>query len=398
MKKALVLAGIAMFFSATVRAGELQGAPAFDAASLGAIELSAAVPASGGPVEAGDAVKGGEMAWPGPMQSLKHAPSAEQARETARRNEALGQRFRSSDRVEVPYRPYADYEKIGYLLLSANFDLDSHHAKRALARALPEDATLVLFWNRFSADDKEWLLSKYQGAIDPKRIKFLELPTGDKGFWARDGAPVPMIDKDNKLALIDAVYYHGFEADKQISETFHAGYAKHDYGFEGGNFQANTKGDCMIVNNDRHDKIPNGIFAQYYGCKQVIRLPHVTGIGHVDEVARFINDNVIVTSIPEYKPVLERKGFTVHMLPRPAQPYETYVNSLIMNDRVVVPIFDEDTDAQALAVYESLGLKATGGYSMTLSNEGLGSIHCITMTYPHVPMADLAKALGGREI
>jgi agmatine/peptidylarginine deiminase len=398
MKKVLVLAGIAVFLAAGVRAGDLQGAPAFDAAALGAIDLSAAVPASGGPAEAGPAVKGGEKAWPGPMKSLKRAPTPEQAREEAQRNAALGRAFRAPAKAAVTYRPYADYEKVGYLLLSANFDLDSHHAKRALARALPADATLVLFWDKIGAEDKDWLLSKYQGTIDPKRIKFLELPTGENGFWARDGAPVPMIDKDNKLVLIDAVYYHKFEADKLISEIFHAGYAKHDYGFEGGNFQANTKGDCMIVNNDRHSAIPDGIFAQYYGCKQVIRLPHVTGIGHVDEVARFINDKTIVTAIPEYKPILTGKGFTVHMLPRPAQPYENYVNSLIMNDRVVVPIFDEETDAQALKVYESLGLKATGGYSMTLSNDGLGSIHCITMTYPHVPMADLAKALGGREI
>jgi len=96
--------------------------------------------------------------------------------------------------------------------------------------------------------------------------------------------------------------------------------------------------------------------------------------------------------------VLQGKGFTVHMLPKPSGPYETYVNSLIMNDQVIVPVFGRSTDAQALAVYQSLGLKASGADSKALSNQGQGSVHCITMTYPKVPAAALLKALGAREI
>ena len=45
-----------------------------------------------------------------------------------------------------------------------------------------------------------------------------------------------------------------------------------------------------------------------------------------------------------------------------------------------------------------LGLKAAGGDSVSLSNTGQGSVHCITMTYPKVPMADLLKSMGAKEI
>jgi agmatine/peptidylarginine deiminase len=65
---------------------------------------------------------------------------------------------------------------------------------------------------------------------------------------------------------------------------------------------------------------------------------------------------------------------------------------------VIVPVFGRSTDAQALAVYQSLGLKASGADSKALSNQGQGSVHCITMTYPKVPAAALMKALGAREI
>jgi agmatine/peptidylarginine deiminase len=200
------------------------------------------------------------------------------------------------------------------------------------------------------------------------------------------------------LTVVDAKYYHGFEPDAEISRMFKAGLEKHEYYFEGGNFQASSKGDCMIVNNERHAQIPDGVFSGSYGCKQVIRLPFIDGIGHVDERARFINDKTIVTDTPAYKDLLEEKGFTVKLLPRPSQPYETYVNSLIMDGKVVVPVFGQATDAKALAVYESLGLKATGGDSTQLSNRGMGSVHCITMTYPVVPMADMLKALGAKEL
>jgi agmatine/peptidylarginine deiminase len=70
------------------------------------------------------------------------------------------------------------------------------------------------------------------------------------------------------------------------------------------------------------------------------------------------------------------------MLPRAKRDYETYVNSLIINGTVWVPIYQQKTDAEALKVYKDLGFKVIAADSSLLSNEGAGSIHCITMTYP----------------
>jgi len=393
---ATACAALIAFLSLNIEAGGTGNGSAFDNRSLGGLDLSAVqVQAPAAPAEAPADLP----AWLASGNDLKHAPTPEQARESALRNAALRRSSKSSDEdARLKYRPYADFEETGYLLMNAGFNFNSLQAKREMAKALPADATLVLFWGDMTPAEKKKLLSQYDGVISRDRIKVIALPKGERGFWARDGLPVPMIDKDNKLTLIDAQYYHGFEADKEVSKIFHAGYAKHEYGFEGGNFQANTRGDCVIVNNDRHDKIPAGIFSGYYGCKQLIRLPFIDGIGHVDERVRFINDTTLVTDTPGYKDTLEGKGFTVHLLPRPAKPLETYVNSLIMNGQVVVPVFKQPTDAQALAVYESLGLKAAGGDSIALSNDGMGSVHCITMTYPKVPMADLLKSLGAKEI
>jgi len=299
--------------------------------------------------------------------------------------------------LEGQYRPFADYEKTGYLIMSADFNFDSGPGKLEMARNLPADATLVIFASSADPATKERVLSAYESVVPRSRIKLIALPNASQGFWARDGIPVPVFSNAGKFGVVDAVYGHRFEPDTEIARLFHAGLEKHEFYFEGGNFKANAAGDCVMVNHGAHVKIPDDIFTSLYGCRQLIRLPFVDGIGHVDEHVSFISDKVIVTDLPEYKDILQGKGFTVHMLPKPSGPYETYANSLIMDGKVIVPVFGRPTDEQALAVYRSLGLKATGGSSNTLSNRGQGSLHCITMVYPKVSATELMKALGGKE-
>ncbi|OGS50552.1 MAG: hypothetical protein A3J79_06395 [Elusimicrobia bacterium RIFOXYB2_FULL_62_6] len=330
-----------------------------------------------------------------------HGPTPEQAREMLQHNKGLFKTFSKSpgaDRpVKVKFRPFADYEKTGFLIMSSLFTFNSQHAKLEMAKILPPEATLVIFTDTPTQQEKQAILGVYGAVLPAERIKVVTLPGADGGFWARDGIPVPMFGEGGRLTVIDAAYYHRFEADKEVSQLFNAALEKHKYYFEGGNFQASRNGDCVIVNNDRHAQIPDQVFSAYYGCKQLIRLPFVDGIGHVDERVRFINDTTLVTDTPAYKDILTGKGFTVHMLPRPKAAFGTYVNSLIMDGKVVIPVFGESTDAQALAVYEGLGLKAFGGDSSTLSPKGQGSVHCITMTYPKVPVAELLKSIKAKE-
>lgn len=302
------------------------------------------------------------------------------------------------ERIERKYRPYADYEAPGYLIMSADFTFNSRQAKLEMASKLPADAALVIFSTTDDSATKEAVLRAYESVVPRARIKVIALPNAAMGFWARDGIPVPAIDKGGKLVVVDAVYGHRFEPDAQIAKLFGASLEKHQYYYEGGNFMANHAGACIMVNHGAHTSIPDSVFIGQYGCEQMIRLPFVDGIGHIDEHVRFISEKVLVTDLPQYKDVLQGKGFTVHMLPKPSGPYETYVNSLILKDKVIVPVFGRSTDAQALAVYESLGLKASGADSKSLSNQGQGSVHCITMTYPKVPMTKLLQALGAKEI
>ena len=150
-----------------------------------------------------------------------------------------------SQPVRIKYRPYADYEKTGYLIMSSLLNFNSQHAKLEMARILPADAILVIFTDSSSAQAKEEILTAYGSVVPRERIRVVTLPGAGSGFWARDGIPVPMLDQGGKLNVIDAAYYHRFEADKEVSRLFNAGYEKHEYFFEGGNFRLIPKGTAL---------------------------------------------------------------------------------------------------------------------------------------------------------
>lgn len=304
--------------------------------------------------------------------------------------------------TNVSTLPYAEYSKAGYVIFSEDEDYNSGAAKIKIAKNLPEDMTLVVFTGKSSATHQKMLFDKYAQYIDSKRLKVAFLPTGERGFWARDGVPVPVWqiqpNGSPSFAVVDAKYYHEFEADKEISELFGAGLLRHNYYYEGGNYAANSKGDCIVVDNERVVEMPDSLFAKDYGCKTLTRLPYTKGIGHIDESVKFIDDSTVLVDDADYATTLKGKGFNVVPMIRPGREYETYVNALVVNGTAFVPVFNEKTDIDAITIYEKLGLKVVPLNSVSLSNNGYGSIHCITMSYPPVPYNQLLQHLGAQDI
>lgn len=302
---------------------------------------------------------------------------------------------------ETDVRAYAEYDKAGYLIFSHNFAFDSKKAKQTMAENLPKDVQLVVYTGSKSAKAAKEVRANFEGFIEKERLTVVYIPGASDGFWARDGVPVPVIrtpkvgNKDELFTVVDAVYLR-FEQDRKFSHLFFSEMTAHDFYFEGGNFITNSINECLVVNKTATAQIPDRIFEDHYGCKKLTRLPHVRGIGHADEVVKFIDDKTVLTDEKSYAKTLENEGYTVIRLPRADRKYETYVNSLLVNGTVYVPIFNEQSDKKALDVYRNAGFdKVIGINSEALSNEGLGSLHCITMTYPPVEMNKLLEAMGG---
>jgi agmatine/peptidylarginine deiminase len=139
------------------------------------------------------------------------------------------------------------------------------------------------------------------------------------------------------------------------------------------------------VSTDRVDIIPDGVFKKYYGCASLVRLPFVHGIGHVDERIKFLSKRLALTDVPEYEDILRVRGYEVRLLPRGEEQYETYVNSLLINGTVFLPIFEFEKDKEAIEIYKKYGFKVVPIVVDELPNVGMGAIHCMTMTYPEMP-------------
>ncbi len=293
-------------------------------------------------------------------------------------------------KLQAGMRPFSELEAPGYLVVSDQFDFASKQVKETLARELPESVKLVVHAHE---ENTSTALATFGQWINPDRLQVVSVPRSRRGFWSRDGLPIPLVNSQGgtstlstkPVRVVDAIYYHYFEPDRLFAEWLGASLRVIDFFFEGGNFMVNAKGDCLTVDNRLSVEIPTDVFHAGYGCTRVVRLPHLKGIGHADESVKFVRNNVVLTDLDEYVSVLEGHGFEVRKLPRPAFAFENYVNSLIINSTVFVPIFHQDTDAQAIVVYEELGFRVVPIDTRTLSNEGLGSIHCITMTYPAEP-------------
>ena len=152
-------------------------------------------------------------------------------------------------------------------------------------------------------------------------------------------------------------------------------------------------------------------FADYLGVTRTIWLKNgIVGDdthGHIDDLARFVDKNTVVIVVEEnrdeanYKPLREnlellgRTGLRIVTLPMPKPFYfdgqrlpASYANFYIANKLVLVPTFNDPMDRVALNVLATLfpDREVTGIYCGDLVL-GLGTLHCMTMQQPAVPIS-----------
>ncbi len=288
-------------------------------------------------------------------------------------------------------KPYAEYEDVGYVLFhsSDRFDQETN-LKREVLRSLPSDVSAVFVVNDTSQKTKNEILEKYSAFVkSPDQIQFLETPRSGRGMrWNRDHAPIPVhvLNKttgQEEIGLVDHKYFHRTELDTYIANFFELPIVNiHDFSFEGGNFLADRMGRCYIMDNGRV-LLTDAQFEAFYGCKKVVHFPNRGFVGHIDERMKIIDDFKAVTDDLEYAQILRAEGFVVKVLPK-ATGYRTYANSLLINDTVILPIFGEANDDEAIKVYEDLGLIVNPVRGEKMSDFLKGNIHCISMLYPYL--------------
>ncbi len=265
-----------------------------------------------------------------------------------------------------------------------------------------------------------------------ENIRLHDHQTND--VWCRDHGPIFVI-KDGKRHITDWGFngwgekFLPYDLDNQIPERISESLniPRTDCGMilEGGSIEINGCGqllttEAVLLNPNRNPHLTQAEIEnrlkQYLGISEVLWLKN--GIegddtdGHIDDLTRFVNDTTLLTSIDPggaNESVLQEnldrlktfrtpngEPFTIHTvnLPDPcAIPNwrlpilpASYVNSLIINEAVLVPTFRQtQNDQAALEIIAPLfpGRKIIPIDCLDLVKEG-GSLHCISQQMPAI--------------
>lgn len=262
-------------------------------------------------------------------------------------------------------------------------------------------------------------------------VNVFEIETNDA--WARDYAPTFVKDvHSGELVAVDWYYnawggkYPPFEADQQVAKTvadhLRVQHLAGGLCFEGGAIEISEDGVLLTTESCTLDPNRNAglskfdaasILHERLGCREIVWLPGDVGDcktlhgddtdGHVDQLARFVNNNTIVyawaedgdsrhaalvANVEAIRKQLPEAKLVPLMLP---QPFEfcgreipaSYCNFLITNESVIVPQFGVPEDADAVevlkSVFEKRKIVPLPSRNLVV---GLGSFHCLSQQQP----------------
>lgn len=271
--------------------------------------------------------------------------------------------------------------------------------------------------------------------VQLKNVSFIIHKTNRS--WMRDSGPI-IIKNGKERKAINFNFngwakYKNFKLDKHVPAKVadflnipleQAVYNGKPFILEGGAIDVNGKGslltseECLLhptmqVRNAGCTKADyEAAFKHYLGITNVIWLGN--GIegddthGHIDDLARFVNDDTIITVVEQnkedanYKPLQDNlKRLQTATLENGKQPKiitlpmpkrldfdgiripASYANFLILNKSVVVPTFNDSNDRLALNILancfpdrEIIGIAATDFIW------GFGTLHCLSQQIP----------------
>jgi agmatine deiminase len=266
-------------------------------------------------------------------------------------------------------------------------------------------------------------------------VDFFRIRT-DRG-WMRDSGPICVVNDAQEVAFTHWRFngwakYANHERDA-VAVTAANAKLKHRVWqpvaegrrvvLEGGSIDVNGRGalltteECLL--STKQQRNPGfsrddytQIFRDYLGVTQVLWLKNgIAGDdthGHVDDLARFVDTNTIVTVVEEHRSdanyaplqdnlelLKEMKDaddleFRIETLPMPAPIYfggqrlpASYANFYIANGLVIVPTFNDANDRVALNTLARLfpAHKVVGVACRDLVL-GLGTLHCMTQQQP----------------
>ena len=300
---------------------------------------------------------------------------------------------------------------------------------RMVCALAPHEKVDLLVNDHAAEQDVRSRLSRAGAPSD--NVTLLTIPTVD--VWMRDYGLtfVTRDSNDQPLAGNDWIFngwggkYKAYEEDdrvaRQIAPLLDIPVFLHDIVLEGGSIEVNGAGTCLtteqcLLHKNRNPHLNRGQIEER--LKDSLGVSHFIWLGegvagddtdgHIDDIARFVDPATIVCALEadakddNYRALQQNyerlqaatdqdgKKFSVVTLPCPRAIYSdgarlpaSYANFYIANEIVLVPIFDDPNDANAMGVLQDLfARRKVVGLGCKEVVAGLGAIHCVTQQEP----------------
>lgn len=258
------------------------------------------------------------------------------------------------------------------------------------------------------------------GGVPLDSVRFHIFPYNS--VWIRDYGPWFIQKQDNTEGIVDFQYNRPRPSDDTIPWRIGQAWGIPVYGspleHPGGNFMVDGLGTgffSSLIYEENSGYTPtqiNQMMLDYNGLEQTIPLIRILTeyTGHIDLWTKILNDTLVM--VGEYASghpndtVLDnradsisrcnnKEGFPYRVV-RIVMPWSTssapptYLNSLFVNNRILVPTWGLPEDQQALNTYQQdlPGYTVVGINCSSMSSSG-GAIHCITMQVPKSRYIDI---------
>ena len=257
------------------------------------------------------------------------------------------------------------------------------------------------------------------GGVNMDNVYFIIASTNS--IWTRDYGPWFIFDGEGDQGIVDHIYNRPRPLDDVIPQVIGSEWKIPVYGMDlihtGGNHMSDGLGISMstrlvyVENPDKTEAEVDSIMEAYLGNDYMV-LDYVEsgGIHHIDCWAKFLNPTtILVKEVPpehsSYELLNQRAEYLATQISSWGRPYTVvriycpsgtaYTNSIILNKKVLVPLFGVSADTTATRIYQEAmpGYEILGFYGYWYEND---AIHCRIMGMTdrymlfvnHIPLFD----------
>ena len=312
---------------------------------------------------------------------------------------------RDTDPPLSPVRNIAEFEPMQGVLIRYPFGIST-----SMIQEMAEDVIIYCLVSQ-SLQNSAYN-SMNNAGVDMSKVEFITGSTDS--YWTRDYGPWWVVDGNKNIGVVDFTYNRPRPNDNaapyKVSDYLNTPYYATDVVHCGGNYMTDGYGisassTLVYEENNMSNNQVNQNMLDYYGVHtyHTVEDPNNTYIDHIDCWGKFLSpQKLLIRSVsgthPQYNEIEEVVSYFESTLNSYGEPLEIfrvytpnnqpYTNSLILNNKVFVPIMNSSWDDDALDVYE----QALPGYEIlgyTGSWESTDALHCRTKGIPDLGMIQI---------